>query len=71
MFGCRQMAFKGKMLCRNCLLKAAGEKEAERADMAQLIRQMVKESLQDLSTIISQPGGEQQRPDLGPGNKHP
>lgn len=52
--GCGQTALPGKMLCRACPLEAATDKEPERTDITSLIRQTIRESLQDLSTKPSQ-----------------
>lgn len=54
--GCGLKALTGKMLCKVCLLEAATDKEAEKAEMVRIIKQTVKESLQDLTTTTSQPG---------------
>lgn len=53
---CGFKALPRKVLCQACLLEAATDKEAEKADMIALIKQTVRNSLQEMSGKTTQPG---------------
>lgn len=54
--GCSFKALPRKVLCQACLLEAAKDKEAEKADMIALIKHRVRDSLQEVLSKTTQPG---------------